>query len=105
MRLETTMAGGRMVVRVPGPRLDAAAAPAFRHAMATLVEETTADLVLDFEAVAFIDSAGLGAVVGCLRRIKSPRRITLARLTPAVARVFALTRMDKVFRIDDVLSA
>lgn len=55
-------------------------------------------VVLDLSDVTFLDSSGLGALVAAMKLI-APQRLDLAGLTPNVARVFRLTRMDTVFVI------
>ena len=47
----------------------------------------------------FLDSSGLGAVVGSMKQLGRSRRLDLAGLTPTVEKVFRITRMDRVFRI------
>jgi anti-sigma B factor antagonist len=53
--------------------------------------------------VAFLDSSGLGAVVAVKKLMGPDRRLDLACLTPAVDKVFRLTRMDSVFTIHAAL--
>lgn len=56
-------------------------------------------IVLDLEAVEFIDSSGLGAIVSVMKQHTPARRVDLAALQPAVANVFRLTRLEEVFVI------
>jgi anti-sigma B factor antagonist len=56
-------------------------------------------VILDLSAVTFIDSSGLGALVGALKQMPTGKRLELAGLTRDVAKVFRLTRMDTVFII------
>ncbi|MEO0820700.1 MAG: STAS domain-containing protein [Pseudomonadota bacterium] len=101
MKFETIEAEGRMIVSVPGPRLDAAVAPAFKREMIALIDRHGDAILLDLGEIDFMDSSGLGAVVGAMRQMRKPARLELARLKPAVRKVFQLTRMDRVFKIHD----
>jgi anti-sigma B factor antagonist len=56
-------------------------------------------VVLDLGQVTFVDSSGLGAIVAVMKSMGDGRRLDLASLTPDVAKVFRLTRMDTVFLI------
>lgn len=103
MEYSLSKASNRVIVAVPGPRLGAAEVPAFKRGLASIIEETSRDIVLDLGDVGFVDSSGLGAIVAGLRQVKQPRRLSLAHLKEPVARVFALTRMDRVFQIEDSL--
>jgi len=55
--------------------------------------------VLYLSQVEFLDSSGLGAVVGSMKQLDRKRKLDLAGLTPSVEKVFRITRMDSVFRI------
>jgi anti-sigma B factor antagonist len=87
------------VVRVAEARIDAASAIQFRDAMRAATEDRDGLVVLDLSQVTFIDSSGLGAIVSVMKQLAPDRRLDLAALTPAVAGVFRLTRLDEVFRI------
>ena len=60
--------------------------------------------MLDLSAVTFVDSSGLGAIVAAMKQVGAPQRLELAGLTRNVAKVFALTRMDRVFTIHDSIA-
>lgn len=99
MQLVTERRGGALVVQVTEPRLDAAVAISFKEAMHAATATPEARVVLDLSAVGFLDSSGLGAVVSVMKHLGVGRRLELAGLTPPVAKVFRLTRMDSVFVI------
>ncbi|HEY0706012.1 MAG TPA: STAS domain-containing protein [Polyangia bacterium] len=91
--------GSVVVVRVKSSRIDAAAAPAFRLALAPFVKRGLPHFVLDLSAVGFIDSTGLGALVSSLKAGTTPAGVAIAGAKDSVAALFKLTRMDKVFRL------
>lgn len=99
MEVETHVVGDATVVKLCDTRLDAAQAVRFKEAVREVAEGGAGHIVLDMSDIAFMDSSGLGAVVTVLKLMGSDKRLELAALTPAVAKVFTLTRMDKVFRI------
>ncbi len=99
MDLPTENRGGRQVVHVDAPRIDAAAAIHFKDRMREVTTSGHGRVVLDLSRVEFLDSSGLGAVVSVMKQLGPDRRLDLAGLTPTVAKVFRLTRMDSVFRI------
>lgn len=90
---------GALMVRVAEPRIDAAVAIRFRDLMREITGQPAPRVVLDLSAVGFIDSSGLGAIVSVMKSLAPGRRLELAGLTPNVAKVFRLTRMDTVFTI------
>lgn len=99
MEMVARTEGDKCIVSVAEPRIDAPAAVAFKEKLRNLTEEAPATVVLDLTEVTFIDSSGLGAIVAAMKHLSPERQLVLAGLTPAVDRVFKLTRMDSVFRI------
>lgn len=87
------------IIKVLDKRIDAAAAIQFKDKMRTLTEDHEGPVVLDLSEVDFVDSSGLGAIVASMKFLGSERPLHLAGLTPIVAKVFALTRMERVFKI------
>jgi anti-sigma B factor antagonist len=101
MNLESRDYGQALLIRVNEPRIDAAVAIQFKDAVRELAGNSPARVVLDMRMVDFLDSSGLGAVVAAMKQLGTERKLELASLTPTVAKVFRLTRMDGVFRIHD----
>ena len=99
MRFDCTQTPDLIVVHVRESRIDAAGAIDFKDRMRDLTSADGRRVVLDLSAVGFIDSSGLGAVVAVRKSLGPDRPLELAGLTPAVAKVFRLTRMDTVFVI------
>lgn len=98
MDLSAEVRDGALIVRVLEDRIDAASAIGFKDRMREVIADPAPVVVLDLSRVAFLDSSGLGAVVAVMKLV-APRRLELAALSPTVAKVFRLTRMDSVFTI------
>lgn len=99
MQLSTQAEDGALVVTVMAERIDADAALAFKEAMRKSADQAEENVVLDLGQVNFIDSSGLGALVGTMKHLAPERALLLAGMSPPVAKVFELTRMDSVFRL------
>jgi anti-sigma B factor antagonist len=99
MKMTYEAMGALGVVHVLEDRIDAAVAIAFKDEFRRLVETGDGDVILNLAAVDFLDSSGLGAVVGARKLLGGDRRLELAGLTPAVDKVMTLTRMNTVFPI------
>ena len=87
------------VVTVLASRIDAACALECKETMRRSTDGSPPQVVLDLSEVTFIDSSGLGAIVATMKLLAPERRLALAGMSPAVDKVFKLTRMDRVFRI------
>jgi len=92
---------GVVVLRARGD-VDAYTAPGLR---AQLHEATAGEaglVVVDLAEITFIDSAGLGALVGAHRRMRETGgRLRIVRPPPLVARAFELTGLDEVLDLRD----
>lgn len=100
MDIATSRAGQTLVIAIGDSRIDAAVAIEFKEAIRSQVGDDAGEtIILDLSHVTFIDSSGLGAVVAVMKLLGPERRLELAGLTPPVAKVFRLTRMDTVFTI------
>lgn len=88
-----------LIVRAMDNRIDAAVAIQFKEHMRDLVKAAPPRVMLDLSGVTFLDSSGLGALVAVMKLLGPDRRLELCGLTPAVERVFRLTRMDTVFTV------
>ncbi|MEM1384450.1 MAG: STAS domain-containing protein [Pseudomonadota bacterium] len=105
MLMTSSSACGKTIVKIGANRLDAAVAPEFKDGMVALIDAGSTRFVLDFSKVDFIDSSGLGALVGIYKLVNGRGSLELACLGPAVEKVFALTRMNRVFEIHDAVPA
>jgi anti-sigma B factor antagonist len=99
MQIEREDTGNAAILRVAETRIDAAAAIRFKEQVRDLTADHPPRVILDLAQVAFLDSSGLGALVAAMKLLAPDSRLELAALTPAVERVFRLTRMDTVFVI------
>lgn len=109
MEVSVKTEGHICIVSIHDTRIDAAVALAFKEAMRRATAGCAETVVLNLQAVDFIDSSGLGAIVATMKHLAPERRLLLAGLSPAVDKVFRLTRMDQVFdlfaTLDEALSA
>lgn len=103
MDVSVQQGNGVWLVTAQGPRLDAAGVLSFKDRFREAVSGAQGRVILDLSLVNFLDSSGLGAIVAVRRFLAEGVALELAALTPAVQRVFRLTRMDSVFTIHPAL--
>ncbi|MBM9593699.1 STAS domain-containing protein [Roseitranquillus sediminis] len=104
MKLTSEHRDDGLIVRVEASRIDAAAAVQFKDSMRRIVDGAPARVVLDLSQVDFMDSSGLGAIVGVMKLVCAKRRLELAGLTANVRKVFRITRIDTVITIHSTAS-
>jgi anti-anti-sigma factor len=90
---------GDAVILAPGGRLDLVSAPQLKKLADDMVANGRARIVVDLSGVSFMDSSGLGALIGGL---KSARQavgdLRIAGATEQVLAVLQLTNMDRILR-------
>ena len=99
MRFEETKIGDILVAKVLESRIVSDVAPRFKHQIIDYISSGNRSIVLDLEAVSFIDSSGLGALVSSLKAIGKEGDLVLSGTGGSVVSMFKLTRMDKVFQM------
>ena len=91
--------GDFTVIRLVGD-VDVSAAARLRDALARLITETSEKVLVDLTSVPFLDSTGLGVLVG---RLKQQRldggELALVIRSERLLRNFRITGLDRVFHI------
>ncbi|MEJ6399111.1 STAS domain-containing protein [Yoonia sp. 208BN28-4] len=95
----TTHDAGITIVRPGVERLTAANAKTFKDDVSQLIKSGASHLVIDLGGVSFVDSSGLGALVGIYKLIGLRGDLAVSGLQADVAQMFRICRMDGVFRI------
>ncbi|WP_368499788.1 STAS domain-containing protein [Herbiconiux sp. A18JL235] len=80
-------------------RLTMVAAPEFRAVVRREIEAGRARVVVDLGAVTFMDSSGLGALVGCLKTARQAGGdLRIAAPNDQVMMILRLSNLDRVFK-------
>jgi anti-sigma B factor antagonist len=95
--------GDRTVVSVSG-EIDVYTASVLREELATLIEDGHHDVLVDLTAVRFMDSTGLGVLVGALKKVRGfGGRLQLVIDSERLLKVFRITALTQVFTIHETL--
>jgi anti-sigma B factor antagonist len=104
LSLTTRDEGDRTVVAVGG-EIDVYTAPKLREQLVDLVNAGRYHLVVDMEGVEFLDSTGLGVLVGGLKRVRAHEgSLRLVCTQERILKIFRITGLTKVFPIHDTVS-
>jgi anti-sigma B factor antagonist len=94
---------GFAVIAVTGS-VDLVTAPKLRERLSDVVGDGHLRLILDLRETEFLDSTGLGALVGVLKRLRlKDGEIRVVSGPGHVRKVFEITRLDKVFSMHESL--
>jgi anti-sigma B factor antagonist len=79
-------------VRIIG-EIDVSTAPVVRDELTGALDDGARRLTLDLGGVAFVDSSGLGVLVGALRRLREERdgRLVVDNVQEPVRKIFEIT--------------
>jgi anti-sigma B factor antagonist len=96
---------GFTVIAVSG-EIDVYTAPKLRERLIGLVESGNYQVIVDMEGVEFLDSTGLGVLVGGLKRVRAQDGwIDLVCTQSRILRIFRITGLNKVFSIHNSVAA
>jgi anti-sigma B factor antagonist len=90
---------GLTVITVEG-EIDVYTAPKLREKLIDLVNKGKFHLLVDMEKVEFLDSTGLGVLVGGLKRVRAhDGSLELVCTQERILKIFRITGLTKVFGI------
>jgi len=99
LTLATREVDGTTIVSVGG-EIDVYTAPKLRDKITELVADGKYHLVVDMEAVEFLDSTGLGVLVGGLKKVRANSgSLQLVCNQERLLKIFRITGLAKVFAI------
>lgn len=87
------------ILKVEG-EVDVYTAPKLKSRILSLIDNQQYHMIIDLNGVDFMDSSGLGVLVGGLKRVgPHDGSITLVLNRPNILKIFRITGLDKVFKI------
>ena len=99
MQLDIEQSGEVAIVTLQAEYLDAGAADEFKKTMQPVVDANR-NVVFDMSPLQFVDSAGLGAILSCMRKLSAADGdLKLCGLTKPVRAIFEISRMHRIFDI------
>jgi anti-sigma B factor antagonist len=81
--------------------LDVSTADKLKEHLYTLVEKKMVDMKIDLTNLDYIDSTGLGVMIGVLKKLKiSDKEIYIINPKNNVKKIFTITGLDKIFKVE-----
>ncbi len=104
LKIETEHTDDGFTICRPIGELDAFTVSQFRQALAELASQPR--LVIDMSAVPFVDSAGLGALIGGIRRARElGGDVVVVVNRPGLVRTLKTTGFDRIVAMTETLDA
>jgi anti-sigma B factor antagonist len=105
LSLSTRTVDDHMVLEVGG-EVDVYTAPRLRERLVELVEAGSRSVVVDLGRVEFLDSTGLGVLIGALKRLRAAGGdLALVCNHERLLKTFRITALDRVFTLYDSVTA
>ena len=105
LSLDARTQGPFRVIEVGG-EVDVYTAPKLRESIVSAVEEGHIRLIVDVEKVDFLDSTGLGVLVGSLKRVRAEGgSLDIVCTHERILKIFDITGLDKVFGLHSSVDA
>ena len=90
---------GVYAVEVQG-EIDVYTSPRVKETINELIEGSHYNFVINLEGVRYIDSTGLGVLIGALKKVREHNgRIVLICTNPQIKKIFNITGLIKIFEI------
>lgn len=101
--VQHTDSGAVLAVR---GEVDVYTAPRLRESLVDLVSDGANRIVVDLEGVDFLDSTGIGVLVGGLKRVRTHGgELALVCTQQRILKVFDITGLSTIFAIYDSVDA
>ena len=81
--------------------LDVSTADKLKEHLLYLADEKILDMKINLENLDYIDSTGLGAMIGVLKKLKTDNKeIYIINPKSNVKKIFTITGLDKIFKVE-----
>ena len=81
--------------------LDVSTADKLKEHLHNLADEKIQDMKINLENLDYIDSTGLGAMIGVLKKLKTDNKeIYIINPKSNVKKIFTITGLDKIFKVE-----
>ncbi|NLN64747.1 MAG: STAS domain-containing protein [Clostridiaceae bacterium] len=101
MMMDNNAQAERIVITLQG-EIDISSAPEFKAELYEMVGDGQKDIALYCSDLSYIDSTGLGILVGALKRVKSHQKnVYIYQLRENIRKLFHITGLDRVFILEE----
>lgn len=105
LSMQSRFEGSFEIIEVSG-EIDVYTAPKLRESIVQAVEAGRRQLIIDVEHVDFLDSTGLGVLVGALKRVRAEEgTLDIVCTQERILKIFEITGLDKVFGLHASIDA
>ena len=101
MGINAERAGGTVIAKADG-RIDSSNSREFHTELEAVIADSDAAVVLDFEDVAYISSAGMRVILLTAKSLQKSRiKLALCSMDDSIREVFKISGFDKIIEIHE----
>ena len=93
--------GTLVLITITTPRFDSTNSSAIREVLRDATRDNRDLYLVDFSKVEYLDSTGIGTLIGFVKYLGRSRRVELCGLSTMVQKIFRLTNLLSIFTIHD----
>lgn len=91
----------RWEVKLMG-ELDIETSSELKEKINEMLEQQNTSIIINAEELEYLDSTGLGMLIGVLKRLKSDENdLVIVNAKPSILKLFTITGLNKVFTLRD----
>lgn len=103
IKLDNHNENGKIRIVLSG-EIDISTAAEFKTRLYDLIGEGEKDIELICDNLSYIDSTGLGILVGALKRVKNHQKnVYIYQLRDNIRKLFRITGLDRVFILEEAV--
>lgn len=103
MTVDNHCENGKIRIAISG-EIDISTAAEFKTRLYELIGDGKRDIELICDKLTYIDSTGLGILVGALKRVKNHQNnVYIYNLRDNIRKLFRITGLDKVFVLEEAV--
>ncbi|MFP4498845.1 MAG: STAS domain-containing protein [Vulcanimicrobiota bacterium] len=100
IKIDTRSLGEHAQVLEVNGEIDVYTSPKVKETISELIEKENYKLIINLEGVRYIDSTGLGVLIGALKKVREhDGGINLVCNNPQIKKIFNITGLVKIFGI------
>ena len=101
---ERALGPGQVALDISG-EVDVLTAPLLKDAIIAQVTKGAGQIIINLDDVEYLDSTGLGTLIGALKRTREAKcRLSIAGMNARIRRLFEITGIDKIFVIHETVA-
>ncbi len=99
MEIKETLDQNVLIIALEGELMGGPDAEKFRRVIDTAIEEEHVNVVVDMQKVTWMNSSGLGMLIGAMTSLRSSNGdLKLANLSARLRRPFEITKLDNIIQ-------